>query len=33
LHRAWQNWTGEEIRERDLAQAQESGREENHKFE
>jgi integrase len=33
LHRAWQNWTGEEIRERDLAQAQESGREESHKFE
>ena len=33
LYRAWQNWTGEEIRERDLAQAQESGREESHKFE
>jgi len=33
LHRAWQNWTGEEIRERDLAQAQESGREESNEFE
>jgi integrase len=33
LHRAWENWTGEEIRERDLAQAKESGRDENHGFE
>ncbi|MDR5754469.1 MULTISPECIES: site-specific integrase [unclassified Caballeronia] len=25
LHRAWQNWMGEEIRERDIARARESG--------
>ncbi|SOE93227.1 Site-specific recombinase XerD [Burkholderia sp. D7] len=33
LHRAWQNWTGEEIRERDLAEAQESGPQETNGFE
>jgi integrase len=33
LHRAWENWTGEEIRERDLAQAKESGRNGNRHFE
>ncbi|KLU25543.1 integrase [Caballeronia mineralivorans PML1(12)] len=33
LYRAWQNWTGEEIRERDLAQARESGQEESRGFE
>ena len=32
LHRAWENWTGEEIRERDLAQAKESRSEENRSF-
>ncbi|MFK4445029.1 site-specific recombinase XerD [Caballeronia udeis] len=33
LHRAWENWTGEEIRERDLAAAQESGHQETRGFE
>ncbi|MGX7001352.1 tyrosine-type recombinase/integrase [Caballeronia sp. KNU42] len=33
LHRAWQNWIGEEIRERDLAEAQISGVDESHRFE
>jgi site-specific recombinase XerD len=33
LYRAWQNWTGEEIRERDLAQARGSGQEESRGFE
>jgi site-specific recombinase XerD len=28
LHRAWQDWMGEQIRERDLAQAQAGGSEE-----
>jgi len=32
LHRAWQNWTGEEIRERDLCEATKSDREERHRF-
>jgi len=32
LHRAWQNWIGEEIRERDQAEARESGDEANHAF-
>lgn len=33
LHRAWQNWIGEEIRERDLAEAQISVGEESHRSE
>jgi site-specific recombinase XerC len=32
LHRAWLNWIGEEIRERDLAEARESGDEANRRF-
>jgi site-specific recombinase XerD len=32
LHRAWQNWIGEEIRERDLAEARESSDEASDKF-
>jgi site-specific recombinase XerD len=32
LHRAWQNWIGEQIRERDLAEARESGDEASSRF-